>query len=399
MASFNQKNKIQRLERRLALVAVIIIIIAWGLGTFRAEADLLPFLEQTMPTADRLDLVSVGTYAAWKTEPEETLIGYVTSGKAHGYAGEITLAVALSPSGTVEGLAVVEETETPAFFQRVLRSHLLGELKGKSYADSFVLGRDVDGVTGATYSARAMAEAVRQASRKIAVKNLGFPPIPEVSPRIQFGFPEIILIALFAFGIVGRMRRFKHKKMARWVSMIVGLVVLGFLYNTPLTIVWINKLLLGFWPQWQTHLYWLILILGILFIYTIDNKNPYCEWFCPFGAAQECLSVVGGAKLRVPKHAHSLLRWLQRALALSAIVIALVLRNPGISSYEVFGAFFRLIGSNFLFALLGIVLVTSLFLRRPWCSYLCPLRPVTDFIRLVRNWIRDIWLRVKPKPA
>ena len=165
MASLKQKNKIQRLERRLALVAVIIIIIAWGLGTFRAEADLLPFLEQTMPAADRLDLVSVGTYAAWKTEPEETLIGYVTSGKAHGYAGEITMAVALSPSGTVEGLAVVEEKETAAFFQRVLRSDLLRALKGKSYADAFVLGQDVDGITGATYSARAIAVAVRLASR------------------------------------------------------------------------------------------------------------------------------------------------------------------------------------------------------------------------------------------
>jgi polyferredoxin len=240
---------------------------------------------------------------------------------------------------------------------------------------------------------------VRQASRKIAVKNLEFPAIPEFSPRIQFGFPEAILIALFAFGIVGRMRRFKHKKAARWVSMLVGLAVLGFLYNTPLTIVWINKLLLGFWPQWQTHLYWYLLILGILFIFTIDNKNPYCDWFCPFGAAQECLSVVGGAKLRIPNRVHSLLRWLQRALALSAIVIALVFRNPGISSYEVFGVFFRLIGSNFLFVLLGIVLVASLFLRRPWCSYLCPLRPVTDFIRLIRNGIRDIWMRVKPKPA
>jgi NosR/NirI family nitrous oxide reductase transcriptional regulator len=393
MASKRQKNRTQRLERTLALIAVVILIMAWVLGTFRAEADLQPFLERIMPEADRFDPASVGTYAAWKTEPEKTLIGYVTTGKAHGYAGEITMAVAVALSGTIEGLAVVEHKETSSFFHRVLQSDLMRGLRGKSYADSFILGWDVDGVTGATYSARAMAEAVRKASRKIAEKNLGFPPIPEVSARMQFGFPEAILIALFTFGIAGRMRRFKHKKAARWVSMLVGLAVLGFLYNTPLTIAWINELLLGFWPQWQTHLYWYLLILGILFVYTIDNRNPYCEWFCPFGATQECLSVVGGGKLRVPIRAHTLLRWLQRTLALSAIVIALVYRNPGISSYEVFGAFFRLIGSNFLFILLGIVLVASLFIRRPWCSYLCPLRPVTDFIRLIRNWGRDLWIK------
>lgn len=177
--------------------------------------------------------------------------------------------------------------------------------------------------------------------------------------------------------------------------MFVGLVVLGFLYNMPLTIVWINKILLGVWPTWQTNLYWIILIGGILFVYTADNKNPYCEWFCPFGATQECLGVVGGAKVRVPLRSHNLLRWGQRLLALAAIVVALIFRNPGVSSYEVFGAFFRLIGSNFLFALLGIVLVASLFIRRPWCSYLCPLRPVTDLIRLIRVWIKELWKKEK----
>jgi polyferredoxin len=49
--------------------------------------------------------------------------------------------------------------------------------------------------------------------------------------------------------------------------------------------------------------------------------------------------------------------------------------------------------------LLGVVLIAALFIRRPWCSYLCPLRPVTDFIRLVRNWIRDIWIGLRPKIA
>jgi hypothetical protein len=307
------------------------------------------------------------------------------------------VAVAVSLDGTILGLAIVEQKETAAFLRRVLRSDLLNSLRRKSYSDPFALEDDVDGVTGATYSCRAILDSVRKASRKVASRQLGFSPPLEPIPKVQLGVPEATLLALFIFGIVGRLRRFKYKKTARWISMLVGLVMLGFLYNMPLTIVWINKLLLGIWPAWQTNLYWMILIGGILFVYTIDNKNPYCEWFCPFGATQECLGVVGGAKIRVPLRAHNLLRWGQRLLALTAIVIALVFRNPGVSSYEVFGAFFRLIGSNFLFALLGIVLVVSLFIRRPWCSYLCPLRPVTDLIRLIRHWIKELWVRTFPK--
>jgi hypothetical protein len=306
------------------------------------------------------------------------------------------IAVAVSPEGVILGLAIVEQKETAAFLRRVFRSNLLDSLKGKSYSDPLALGEDVDGVTGATYSCRAITDSVRKVTRKIAARELGFSPPPETSPGVKFGFPEAMLIVLFGFGIVGRLRRFKYKKTARWASMLAGLAIFGFMYNMPLTIVWINRLLLGFWPNWQTHLYWFILIGGILFISTIDNKNPYCEWFCPFGATQECLGVVGGAKIRVPQRAHNLLRWGQRWLALAAIVIALLFRNPGISSYEVFGAFFRLIGSNFLFVLLGIVLVASLFIRRPWCSYLCPLRPVTDLIRLIRNWIKELWKKDLP---
>lgn len=395
MKSEQRKKPSKRLENILAVVALAIVIIAWFVGSFRAEADLAPFLKQAIPLADHFEPAPGGTYIAWKNSAKEQLIGYVTTGSADGYAGEIKMAVAVSPEGTIIGLAIIEQRETASFFQRVLRSGLLQSLEGKAYSDPFALDQDIDGVTGATYSSRALADAARRASRKVASINLGLPAIKEPSPPIQLGIPEAVLIALFVFGIIGRLKRFKYKKTARWVSMLVGLSVLGFIYNQPLTLVQINKMLLGFWSAWQTHLYWYLLLAGILFIYTIGNRNPYCEWFCPFGSTQECLGVIGGAKRRIPERFYTFLRWFQRALALFAIVLALLYRNPSISSYEVFGAFFHLIGSTFNFALLGVVLIASLFLRRPWCSYLCPLRPVTDFIRLVRNWVKAGWISVR----
>jgi hypothetical protein len=291
----------------------------------------------------------------------------------------------------------VEHKETVSFFQRVLRSQLSEFLTDKHYSDSFMLGQDVDSVTGATYSSRALADSVRRAARKVAFRNLDSPAIPEPSPPVVFGFPEAILLVLFAVGFVGRSRLFKRRKAIRWISMLVGMGVLGFVYNRPLTLVFINKMLLGFWPEWRLNLYWYILLAGIVLIIAVGKKSPYCEWFCPFGSAQECLGIIGGAKRRIPDRAHILLRWFQRVLALSAIALALLSRNPSISSYEVFGAFFHLIGSSFNFALLGVVLIATLFLKRPWCSYLCPLRPVSDFIRLISNWIREIWLKSRPK--
>jgi uncharacterized protein with FMN-binding domain len=394
-----QKTVSQKWDRILAVLAMIILACAWFAGTFRAQADLHPFLEQALPEADHFTIGSGGNFTAWKDSEEKESIGYVAVGSSHGYGGNLRLAVALSPEGSVAGLAVVDHKETAAFFGRVLRRGVLDDLKGKKFSDPFILDQDVDCVTGATYSARALADATRMASRRIASRNLGYSVPPEPSPIIQLGIPEAALVGLFLFGIFGRLRRFPYKKAARWISMLTGLIVLGFVFNKPLTLVLVNKMLLGFWPQWQLHLYSYILVAGILFITFVDNKNPYCEWFCPFGSAQECLAVIGGGKKRPPKNVHKALRWFQRVLALCAIVIALLYRNPSISSYEVFGAFFHLIGTNFHFVLLGIVLVAALFIRRPWCSYLCPLRPVTDFIRLARNWIRDVWIGLRPKTA
>jgi polyferredoxin len=196
---------------------------------------------------------------------------------------------------------------------------------------------------------------------------------------------------LFIVGYVGHKPKFKYTKQVRWISMLTGMVVLGFIYNNPLTIANINKFLMGYWPQWQTNLYWYILIAGILFVFTVDNKNPYCEWFCPFGAAQECMGVIGGAKVRSPGKYRFFLQWLLRGLAWMAIFIALLLRNPGVTSYEIFGTLFELLGTGVQLALLALVLLTSLFIRRPWCTYLCPLHPVYEFIRMVRKWILGLW--------
>jgi NosR/NirI family nitrous oxide reductase transcriptional regulator len=79
------------------------------------------------------------------------------------------------------------------------------------------------------------------------------------------------------------------------------------------------------------------------------------------------------------------------------VVLALLLRNPGTTSYEIYGALFQLRGSAFQFAILGIVMILSLFVRRPWCNFLCPIRPATDFVRMMRAWSVDLWGRARAK--
>jgi polyferredoxin len=169
------------------------------------------------------------------------------------------------------------------------------------------------------------------------------------------------------------------------------MLVLGFIYTAPLTISHVIALLSGFWPDWHSNIYWYLLIGGILFATTVDAKNPYCSWFCPFGAYQECLAAFTGSGLVKPRRWRVFLNWLPRTLALASILLGLATRQPGVASYEPFAALFDLRGSALNFALLGVVTLGSLLMYRPFCNYLCPLGPVIDFVAAGRRWVRDLW--------
>ncbi len=368
----------------------MIIIAAWIVGGAGADADLLPAVEQVFQAANAFERVESGLYEAFGDVGKTELIGYIAIAEAHGYGGPMTLAVSVTPTGEVDGAVIADHKETPSWMNRIMGANFIDQLIDKPYTDPFSLADDLDVVTGATYTSSAIAEAALRGSQVVAT-HLGLPVRETPPPRISFGIPEIVLVALYAVGFIGQRRTFKYKKQLRWGTLLVGLFVLGFLYNKPLTLSMINQAMLGYWPQWQNNLYWFLLIGGILFVFTVDNKNPNCEFFSPFGAAQECMGAIGGAKNTSLGRYKDTWKWIHRSLTWLAIIIALVFRNPGISSYEIFGTLFKLVGNNLQFSLLGMVLVVALFIKRPWCHHLCPLHPVEELIRVLRRWIKELW--------
>jgi hypothetical protein len=386
-------------DRRFGVLAVILIIAAWIIGNLSipsepAECDLA-----VLPGATACRTVMEDLFEGIRVEEDgsETIVGWASVASAAGYAGDIEVMVGINPAGEVLGVTIIDQVETPSFFQRIENNTLLDDYAGMAATSPFQLGEDVDAVSRATVSSAAITTAVREASYTIAEQQLGLTVEHEDIP-IVFGIPEALLIALYAAGFFGHQRKFKYKKQLRWATMLIGLVALGFVYNAPLTLSHFNRLLLGAWPDWRTNLYWFLLVGGVLLVVTADNKNPYCSWFCPFGAAQECLGVIGRARYVQPKRGKEILKWIPRVLTLSAILLALVLRNPGISSYEIFGTLFAFNGASVQWAILVIILLMSMFVRRPWCHFLCPMDPIVDFIHAGRRWIKELWPTRKPQP-
>jgi len=304
------------------------------------------------------------------------------------------MAVGMDAAGRITGTAVVDHKETVSYFKRVMGKDIPASMKGKMPSQAFVPGEDVDAITGATSTLTAMTAAVRRAARKVADEVLHIEVPPEPSPPLTIGLQEIVLILLFVLGFWGLGKRTRYSKALRWIYLLTGAVVLGVWFNIPLTLVNINSFLLGYWPEWQTHLYWYLLITGVLLAVLLFDRSPYCHTFCPMGAAQDCLGAVGQAKQRIVGKPYKAMRWIQRFLAWGVILWALYFQNPGAFSYEISSTLFDLTGEPWQFILLGVVILASLALVRPWCNFLCPVRAVTEYIRCLRTWItRDYQAR------
>jgi len=392
-SSFQQRN---RRDRLLISLTVALVLLAWFYGYFTSGIDVAPLVTEVIPTADRIEprgQLFIGLDA------DDRIVGYAATGQAPGYGGPIEILVGVDRQGQILGVKIISQRESPGFFRLVENDDLMGQYSGLAVTAPLQLGHDLDAVTGATVSAEGVVNAVNVAVREIAAAGLNI----ELPPRrrsIQFGLPEIVLISLFVAGYFAhKLRRPLWKRRMRWATLLTGMVVLGFIYTAPFTITMVVSLLSGYWPDWHNNLYWYLLLGGIIFVTTVDAKNPYCHWFCPFGAFQECLATISGAKPYRPRALSHYLTWIQRGLALGAVILGLAFRSPGVAGYEPFATLFDFRGTTVQWIFLAVIILSSFAVYRPFCSYLCPLDAVVDFIATGRRWLKEIWKKWRHRPA
>ncbi|QPC84481.1 FMN-binding protein [Phototrophicus methaneseepsis] len=389
-----QRDRQRRQKNIVTIVAFLILVGAWIFGRLNSGSDVTPFIQDVLPQAERIEQGSQGLFTGYATQNgTEQVVGYAMTGTATGYGGPMLLLVGTDVDGNIIGTSIIEHGETPNFFGQLDRQDYYDQFFGANYSDALYLGEDIDGVSGATLSSEAVAQSIRQAVRGIASAAIDGAQVPPDQRPVKFGAPEVALIALFvvSFFLHRLKRQPTLKKYGRWLILLSGLFILGFVFNKPFTLSNVITLLSGYWPDWHTNLYWYLLVGGIILVTSIQGKNPYCSWFCPFGAAQEVLGSISGAKPYQPRQLYSKLRWVQRALSFTAIVLGLAMRQPGAASYEPFGTLFNLQGSWPQWVMLVMVLLGSLVIYRPFCNYLCPLDPVVDYIGEIRRWVKNVW--------
>lgn len=381
------------ISRWVALISLILIAVAWFIGYRRGTSNVSSLVKSVLPGTNVVE--SQGDLFVGRQAVGGPITGYAAVGVASGYGGPIDVLVGVSPEGEVLGLRVVQQHDTPGFFRLLQNQGFYNQYVGQSIDQPLYLGQKIHAVSGASFSSQGVADGVIRAIQTINSGALHM-TLPPRSRSLHFGIPEVILILLFVSGYFGhRLHNPQWKRRIRWGTLLTGMIGLGFIYTAPLTIANIISLLSGYWPDYHNNLYWYLLIGGVVFVTTTQGENPYCSWFCPFGAFQECLAAISGAKSYRPRRLHRVMQWVQRGLALTAVLLGLAFRMPGGASFEPFATLFDLRGSIEQWALLVTVVLASIFIYRPFCGYLCPVAPVVDLIGEGRRFLHEVWLKWK----
>jgi hypothetical protein len=75
---------------------------------------------------------------------------YVLIQEGQGYGGPFVLGIRIKDDAKISGILPLDDRETPAFLERVKKANYLDQYINKAVTDNFVVGDDIDAVSGAT---------------------------------------------------------------------------------------------------------------------------------------------------------------------------------------------------------------------------------------------------------
>jgi polyferredoxin len=139
--------------------------------------------------------------------------------------------------------------------------------------------------------------------------------------------------------------------------------------------------------QSSITLMWLVFGLTLLF------GPVFCGWICPFGTVQEFIGKIGRKMFKkkynnfIPSVIDKPLRYLRYVILILVVVNTAISAKLMFSNLDPYFALFNIWSgevTRLSLLILGLVLIGSLFVERPWCKYLCPLGALLGIFNLFR---------------
>jgi hypothetical protein len=364
------KQNVKAIERALKWGALLTLIGGYAVGYAGRDREILPLLIEQVPEAASMGKRSEHPLVL-EFEPAgegSEMRSYYTIGRAQGWGGPLSLALLIDGEGQIRRVLVLDHNETLPFFYRLEKKRFFQQFESKHVTDPLWPGEDVDTVTQATVSSEAFTEAVRQGSHAVGREVFGL-EIRERPPQWRIGWEEGFLVLLFIAAYISMKSGFR---VLRYLVMAASFFFLGFHLNVSLSIAHYGGLLLGFVPRVITNPLWWILVCGALLTAFFFKRNLYCHALCPFGSLQELNSRISGSNLPIAKCLVPAAKALPYFLTWLALLLVFVKSNPTSGTFEPFPTLFSLEGMEIQWLILAAVILGSLFMKRFFCRFFCP---------------------------
>jgi electron transport complex protein RnfG len=164
---------------RMGLVLMLICVVAAGslsyvngiTSVIIADREVREKIEQMRrlfpEVSETEDRTVDGMTATVGVDGDGNLVGVLAEARTEGYGGTIRFTLAVDAAGTIVGVNILSQSETPGLGDKILAPSFLNQFAGKTRGDPIALGQDIDNISGATVSVRAMVTGVNKALQDV----------------------------------------------------------------------------------------------------------------------------------------------------------------------------------------------------------------------------------------
>jgi electron transport complex protein RnfG len=164
----------------ICLAATLVLAVTYEVTRPKIEAQLKieeqAALKQIVPEADSFEAKSAGDIEYFDAMKNGALVGYCIKMTGVGYGGYLRMIVGIDTKGIIKGVNVLEHQETPGLGSKINEikpgegePYFLRQFKGKQ-AQTVAVRRDIDAITGATISSKAVTDAINKTVSEFLLK-------------------------------------------------------------------------------------------------------------------------------------------------------------------------------------------------------------------------------------
>lgn len=311
-----------------------------------------------------------------EVQPDGTFVvnTRVLAKDVQGYGGPVPLKIHIDKDGRLTAIEAEPNAESPSFFDRA--KELFSRWQGKTIDEA--MAEDVDAVSGATFSSKAIIGNVQRGlvyAKQHGLADGGKGAQKESAEHtVATGWTLGSIVALIAVLLGAVVPLFTNNRRLHLVQLVVNVVVLGLWTGTFVSYTLFLRLFAGGVSLSAIGtLAAPLLMLIVALLYPLAGRSGhYCAHVCPFGSAQELAGKLSRRKLRITPRVLRVLTALRNLLW--GVLMALLLTGTCTAwiDYELFAAFIYSSASVWVIVLAMLFLVLSVWVPRPYCRFVCP---------------------------